>query len=314
LRGSRAHWAVLLERATDHPLTLLALVLLPLLLAPFLVTLSPGLAEVLGKADGIIWAVFAGTLLAALLVSPDRSRYLRRHWLDLLLVVVPLVGLVRAARALRLVWALGAAVRVLHGSRRLLVRRGTSFLLLGVSLVVVVAAGLIVAVERDDPHATIHTYGDGLWWALTTIATVGYGDKYPVTAEGRGLAVALMLVGIAAFGVLTAELVALFAGEPDDTANRQLLEVDARLGRIEDALLPMQRRYTRKAAQARSRNRRRKRRNRMIAPPRSAEAGPPALSQQSVLAHRSVPIVTSRRQEDRKSISVASSDSAQSLR
>jgi len=289
---------VLLERATDHPLTLLALVLLPLLLAPFLVTLSPGLAEVLGKADGIIWAVFAGTLLAALLVSPDRSRYLRRHWLDLLLVVVPLVGLVRAARALRLVWALGAAVRVLHGSRRLLVRRGTSFLLLGVSLVVVVAAGLIVAVERDDPHATIHTYG----------------DKYPVTAEGRGLAVALMLVGIAAFGVLTAELVALFAGEPDDTANRQLLEVDARLGRIEDALLPMQRRYTRKAAQARSRNRRRKRRNRMIAPPRSAEAGPPALSQQSVLAHRSVPIVTSRRQEDRKSTSVASSDSAQSLR
>jgi hypothetical protein len=135
-----------------------------------------------------------------------------------------------------------------------------------------------------------------------------------VTAEGRGLAVALMLVGIAAFGVLTAELVALFAGEPDDTANRQLLEVDARLGRIEDALLPMQRRYTRKAAQARSRNRRRKRRNRMIAPPRSAEAGPPALSQQSVLAHRSVPIVTSRRQEDRKSTSVASSDSAQSLR
>jgi hypothetical protein len=161
----------------------------------------------------------------------------------------------------------------LHGSRRLLVRRGTSFLLLGVTLVVVVAAGLIVAVERDDPHATIHTYGDGLWWALTTIATVGYGDKYPVTAEGRGLAVALMLAGIAAFGVLTAELVALFVGEQDVTANRHLLQMDARLRRIEDALLPMQWRRARKAAQARTRNRRRNRRQRTTSRPRLSEAG-----------------------------------------
>ena len=252
---------------------MLALLLVPLLLAPFLVELSPALAEVLGEADGIIWAVFAGALLAALLVSPDRPRYLRRHWLDLLLVIVPLVGVLRAARALRLVWALGAAVRVLHGSRRLLVRRGTSFLLIGVSLVVVVAAGLIVVVERDDPHATIHTYGDGLWWALTTIATVGYGDKYPVTAAGRGLAVALMLMGIAAFGVLTAEMVALFVGEPDDTANRHLLQVDERLRRIEDALHPVQRRHARRAAQARSRNRRRKRRQRATAAPRISETG-----------------------------------------
>jgi voltage-gated potassium channel len=256
---------------TDYPLTLLALLLVPLLLAPFLVELSPALAEVLGEADEIIWAVFAGALLAALFVSPDRPRYLRRHWFDLLLVIVPLIGLVRAARAFRLMWALGAGLRVLYGSRRLLVRRGTSFLLLGVSLVVVVAAGLIVAVERDDLHATIHTYGDGLWWALTTIATVGYGDKYPVTAAGRGLAVALMLMGIAAFGVLTAELVALFVGEPDDMASRHLLQVDARLRRIEDALQPVQRRRARRAAQARSRNRR-KRRQRATALPRISEA------------------------------------------
>ena len=296
---------MLLDRATDHPLTLLALLLVPLLLAPFLVSLSPGLADVLGKADGIIWAVFAGALLAALLVSPDRSHYLRRHWLDLLLVVVPLVGVLRAARALRLVWALGAAVRVLHGSRRLLVRRGTTFLLLGVSLVVVVSAGLIVAVERDDPHATIHTYGDGLWWALTTIATVGYGDKYPVTAEGRGLAVALMLVGIASFGVLTAELVALFAGEPDDAANQQLLQVDARLRRIEDALQPMQQRYARKAAQVRNGNRRRKRRKRTAAPRRVIEVGQPALAQESLLAGPSVPNVSSRRRGDRESTSLS---------
>ena len=112
----------------------------------------------------------------------------------------------------------------------------------------------------------------GLWWALTTIATVGYGDKYPVTAAGRGLGVALMLMGIAAFGVLTAELVSLFVGESDDVANRHLLQVDARLRRIEDALEPVQRRHARRAAQARSRNRRRKRRQRATALPRISEA------------------------------------------
>ena len=78
--------------------------------------------------------------------------------------------------------------------------------------------------------------------------------------------------GIAAFGVLTAELVALFVGEPDDMASRHLLQVDARLRRIEDALQPVQRRRARRAAQARSRNRRRKRRQRATAQPRISEA------------------------------------------
>jgi hypothetical protein len=92
-----------------------------------------------------------------------------------------------------------------------------------------------------------------------------------VTAAGRGLAVALMLMGIAAFGVLTAELVSLFVRESDDVASRHLLQVDARLRRIEDALQPVQRRRARRAAQARSRNRR-KRRQRTTALPRISEA------------------------------------------
>ena len=254
----REQWAARLDRLTDHPLTLLALLLVPLLLAPFVLALSPPMAALLNEADTLIWALFAAALVAALLVSPDRCDYLRRHWLDLLLVVIPLVALARAARVLRLAWTVGAAARVIHGSRRLLARRGTAFLVLGVSFVVVVAAGLIVAVEHDDPQSTIQTYGDGLWWALTTIATVGYGDKYPVTAGGRGLAVALMLVGIAAFGVLTAELVTYLLGEREDTANRHFQEMDARLRRIEAALRPMQRRQVRKAAQARTRRRRRR--------------------------------------------------------
>ena len=226
-----------LEHRTERLLTVLAVVLIPLLLIPLLVDLTAEAAAVLVDADYVIWAIFAGALIVPLAVSPNRFGYLRRHWLDFILVAVPMLGPFRSARAIRLLWVVGAAGRVLDGSRRLIRQRSTGLLLFGATLVVVVAAGMIVSVERGEPNATIHTYPDGLWWALTTVATVGYGDKYPVTIAGRGIAVALMLVGVAAFGVVTARLAALFVEEQEDAAKSQLDRMDKRLRRIEAMLL-----------------------------------------------------------------------------
>jgi voltage-gated potassium channel len=62
----------------------------------------------------------------------------------------------------------------------------------------------VLDVEQEAPGANITTGGDALWWACTTVTTVGYGDHYPVTTSGRIIAVALMLVGIALIGSLTA--------------------------------------------------------------------------------------------------------------
>ncbi len=236
-RTRRALWAARLDRWSDRPLTTLAILLVPMLLAPFLLELSPPEAAALRDGTYGIWGVFAAALVASLVVTPDRRGYLRRHWLNLFVVVIPLFAPLLSARAMQLIWAVGATGRALEGSRRLLVRKGTGFLLLGASLVVAMAAGLIVSVERDDPSATILSYGDGLWWAMTTFATVGYGDKYPVTAAGRGIAVALMLLGIAAFGVVTAKLAALFVEEQEDHAKMHLQQMDDRMRRIETALL-----------------------------------------------------------------------------
>jgi len=60
--------------------------------------------------------------------------------------------------------------------------------------------------ERHTHSANITTFGDSLWWAMSTVTTVGYGDKYPVTAEGRFVAVGLMIGGVALIGVITAAL------------------------------------------------------------------------------------------------------------
>jgi voltage-gated potassium channel len=74
------------------------------------------------------------------------------------------------------------------------------------SLVVFVAALAALDAERGRQGATINTLGDALWWAATTVMTVGYGDKVPVTTEGRWVAVGLMLGGITLIGVITASI------------------------------------------------------------------------------------------------------------
>ncbi len=75
---------------------------------------------------------------------------------------------------------------------------------LAVTLLVTVGALAVLDAERDAKGANITSFGDALWWAVTTITTVGYGDTYPVTFEGRIIATTTMLLGIALIGVVTA--------------------------------------------------------------------------------------------------------------
>ena len=73
-----------------------------------------------------------------------------------------------------------------------------------------IAAIQITVSERTVDGSNIKNFGDGLWWAITTVTTVGYGDRYPTTTEGRFLAVVLMIMGISLMGVITASVAAWF--------------------------------------------------------------------------------------------------------
>jgi voltage-gated potassium channel len=76
----------------------------------------------------------------------------------------------------------------------------------------------VLDAERGSPGANINTFGDALWWAASTVTTVGYGDRYPVTTEGRVIAVLLMLVGIALVGSITASVAAWFVRSSEESA------------------------------------------------------------------------------------------------
>ena len=110
-------------------------------------------------------------------------------------------------------------------------------------------AWLVMLFESNAPGSNIHTYKDALWWAVVTVTTVGYGDRYPVTEGGRLVATVLMFVGIGLIGVLTATVASFFMQEHTDANKEQLqaahadlgghlTDIDARLARIETVLDP----------------------------------------------------------------------------
>ena len=100
-----------------------------------------------------------------------------------------------------------------------------------VSLVGFVAALAVLDAERDAPDASITTFGDALWWTITTISTVGYGDRYPVTVQGRVVAGALMVAGIALLGVVTASIASWFV-ESVRANDRETERVEAQLAEV----------------------------------------------------------------------------------
>jgi voltage-gated potassium channel len=205
--------AELLDRfvkATELPLLVLALAIIPLLLIPFVTEVSDTMAATFLVLDWTIWGVFAVELGIRTYLSESRVNYLVRHWYDVLIVVLPFLRplrVLRSARALRLARIAPFLARSAMNFRDLLEGRGLQYVLLLAVLAVFGAAGLTYLVEGDQ-GGTINDYGTALWWAVSTVTTVGYGDTFPVTAEGKGVAVFLMLVGIALFSWLTANIAA----------------------------------------------------------------------------------------------------------
>jgi voltage-gated potassium channel len=99
-----------------------------------------------------------------------------------------------------------------------------------------IAALAALDAERHTAGSHITNLGDALWWAATTVTTVGYGDTVPITGTGKLIAAALMLVGISLVGAVTATIAAWFIAQTRDVTQAEEADLAARLTRIEASL------------------------------------------------------------------------------
>jgi voltage-gated potassium channel len=161
----------------------------------------------LGIFDYVVCTFFMTDFIRQLVKAKPKSAYLKYGWIDFI-SSIPAFPMLMWARVFRFLRLLKIAT-TLHSWRQIadsvFKNRATGVAAVGVATVIaVVFIGAIVILEVEKgPEANIQNGSDALWWAMTTVTTVGYGDRYPVTDPGRLFGAFLMIVGIGVYGTIT---------------------------------------------------------------------------------------------------------------
>lgn len=183
---------------------------------------------ILDYADYAVCAVFFGDFLWSMWRADKAWRYfITWGWLDLLssLPIFDIARWGRLARVLRIFRVLRGLRASKHLASLILHQRAENTLLAGslVALLLVTFCSIAILHFESVPDANILTADDAVWWAFATITTVGYGDRYPITTEGRMVAVVLMSAGVALFGTFSAYLAKWFIGpEVEESSEKEL--------------------------------------------------------------------------------------------
>ena len=210
-------WRVLsqLEEWLEPVMLFLSFVWLGLVLVELVWTTS-GVFELLGT---IIWIVFIAEFILRFALAPRKWPFLRRNPVTIVALVAPafrflrILRFLRLARGLRLVRIIGTANRGLNALRKSFSRRGLGYVLVTTAMVILLGAGGMLAFEPGrEVEGGFASYGDALWWTAMLVSTMG-SDFWPVTAEGRVLALLLSLYGLAVFGYITASFASFFIGQ-----------------------------------------------------------------------------------------------------
>ena len=187
------------------------------------IPIDPSSRSILQYADYAACAAFFVDFCLSVYRSTNRARYLATWgWMDLL-SSIPIFSVARWGRAAR-VLRVFRVIREIRAAKVLadfaLHNRAQNTALAATLIAFLLITFSSIAVLRfeDVPGANIRSANDAVWWAFATITTVGYGDRYPTTAEGRVVAMVLMTAGVGLFGTFSAFLATWFIGEGKSTA------------------------------------------------------------------------------------------------
>jgi voltage-gated potassium channel len=148
--------------------------------------------------SNVIWILFAMDYVIMLLLSQDRIKFIKMHIPHLIVVLVPFLRILRIGLLMLLI------IETLGKLKNKVLISLPIFSFLTTILFLVIGASAVYDAEYRVENANIKSRQDAFWWAAVTIFTVGYGDKFPITGEGRMYGVLLMFCGITIVGTVTA--------------------------------------------------------------------------------------------------------------
>jgi len=229
---SKNELAIKIEKRIEKSMILLALLIIPVVVVELeIVPTNAYLVSCATKIDDGIWFAFLLEYLVLVSLYDDKIGYTKRSWLNLVILLLspplispPCFASIRSLRALRLFRAL-ISLRILIALNRgikpildVFVKNSLHYITLITILLVLFSGIAFCWVEYRD--ISFQGVLQGVWWAITTVTTVGYGDLYPETHTGRILAVAVMSVGIGFVAVLTANIASYFVVKDKYTEER----------------------------------------------------------------------------------------------
>lgn len=177
----------------------------------------PETLKLLNIIENIICGVFLVDFCVRFYYAENKWRYMRWGWIDLI-SSIPIVNYVQLLRVYRII----RIIRIIKSFKSIrqivddIFKNKTNGIFTSVIITVIIIlifSTIAILQVETTPDSNIKTAGDAIWWAYTTITTVGYGDKYPLTLEGRILAGILMTAGIGLFGIFSGFVVSLFVSE-----------------------------------------------------------------------------------------------------
>lgn len=193
---------------------ILSMYVLVALLVDTLFILPLEVSRLLQFIDLIICVFFFVEFCIRFYNAKSKLAFMKWGWIDLL-SSIPMIDALRPGRLLRLIRLL-RVIRAFRSTKNLINHlfankaKGTFSSITVIAILLILFSAIAILQVEHDPNSNIKTAEDAIWWAFVTITTVGYGDKYPVTTEGRFIAAALMTAGVGLFGTFTAFVSSLF--------------------------------------------------------------------------------------------------------